>query len=87
MFMAVFFIAGGIYFKRGSRGIAAHGAAVLEHFVGAGIIADGTTDSGKITAAVGAGFYVAPDFITAIIAKKTWFLLHLFIIGIFLRRT
>jgi len=87
MFMVVFFIAGGIHFKRGSRGITAHGAAVLEHFVRAGIIADRTADSGKITAAVGAGFYIAANLIPAIIAKKTWFLLHLFIIGFFLRRT
>jgi hypothetical protein len=36
---------------------------------------------------VGAGFYIASYFVAAIIAKKTWFLLHFFIIGIFLRRT
>jgi len=85
--MTVFFFAGRIHFRRGSRGIAAHGAAVLEHSVRTGIIADGTADGGKITAAVGTGFYVASYLITAIIAKKTWLLLHLFIIGIFLRRT
>jgi hypothetical protein len=84
MAVAVFFIAGGVHFGRRSGGIAAHGAAVLKHPVRAGIIADWTADRGKITAAVGAGLYVAADFVTAIIAKKTWFLLHLFIIGIFL---
>jgi len=37
-----------------------------------------------MTAAVGANSYVSADFVTAIIAKKTWFLVHFYIIGIFL---
>jgi len=50
----------------------------LEHFVGTGIVASRTADGGKITTAVGAGFYVTAYLVTAIIAKKTGFLFQFY---------
>jgi len=64
---------------RGQRGgIAAHGAAVLEHSVRAGKIAVGAADGGEKTSAERAGFYITADFVSAVIAKKTGFLFFQF---------
>jgi len=76
LFNAYLFGFWGFYGRSG--GIAAHGAAVLEHFIRAGIIAFWAADGSKKTATIRAGFYVASNLITAIITKKTWFLFQFY---------
>ena len=68
VFGAAFF---GFLLWYGDGGIAATGAAFKEKPVFAGKAAGRASDRGEKTAAVGAGFYGAADFLAAIVAEKT----------------
>jgi len=58
-------------------GIAAGGAAAGKGFFAAGIAAGGAAYRGEESAAMRAGFGVPPDFVAAVVAKKTGLCAHL----------
>ena len=62
-------------------GITAGGAAAGKVFFAAGIAAGGAAYRGEKPAAMRAGFGVPPDFVAAVVAKKTGLFVHYAVLG------